>query len=285
MANRNLRAGRGDRRGAMRLALFVFGVNLTAWLLMSHHSGGPNDQFAQFFIAAGNNLLQSALTWMLYIALEPLIRRHYPQWLIGWSRLLGGAYRDPLVAKNVLIGAVAGAAVSFIIMVGVPLGRLLSESASLPQDVGTQPLHGFRWALGSILDQISNSIFSAMLLIAIWFLLSRLLRLRWLAGVVFFGVLVLSFSASGGFSYIYVGIASLAAGVFLLILGRFGLLALISMVFVGVGLSNLPVSLEASAWHVRNSWPAMAVFIAIAAYSFRASLGGRSLFGDPLGPE
>ena len=93
-------------------------------------------------------------------------------------------------------------------------------------------------------------------------------------------ILALSFSAGGAFSYIGLAVAGLISGVFLLVLVRYGLLAVMSVIVFGVGLSNLPASLDASAWHVRNSWLAMAVFVAVAAYSFHLSLGGRSLFDD-----
>ena len=40
LAWRNLRLGRGDRRGAFRVACFLFFVNLLAWALRASHAGG-----------------------------------------------------------------------------------------------------------------------------------------------------------------------------------------------------------------------------------------------------
>ncbi len=37
LALRNLRLGRGDRKGAFRLAVFVFAVCFLRWLFTAHH--------------------------------------------------------------------------------------------------------------------------------------------------------------------------------------------------------------------------------------------------------
>ena len=49
-------------------------------------------------------------TWVSYVALEPYVRRHWPQALIAWTRLLAGRWRDRRVGRDLLIGAVAGLA-------------------------------------------------------------------------------------------------------------------------------------------------------------------------------
>jgi hypothetical protein len=46
----------------------------------------------------------ASLFWSLYIAIEPYVRRHWPDALISWTRLQAGRVRDPLVASHVLAG-------------------------------------------------------------------------------------------------------------------------------------------------------------------------------------
>ena len=41
-------------------------------------------------------------------AVEPYIRKLSPDSLIGWTRLIGGRWRDPLVARDVLLGVSRG---------------------------------------------------------------------------------------------------------------------------------------------------------------------------------
>ena len=52
--------------------------------------------------------LISTFARQLYFGLEPFVRRRDPHTLIGWVRLIGGKIRDPLVGRDVLIGAVYG---------------------------------------------------------------------------------------------------------------------------------------------------------------------------------
>ena len=86
LAMRNLRLGRGDRRGAMRLGLFV----LTAGVLSNALATGDLQ-----VLTRGPALIMflPPLVWVLYLALEPHLRRSWPETMIGWSRLLAGGVR------------------------------------------------------------------------------------------------------------------------------------------------------------------------------------------------
>jgi hypothetical protein len=53
-------------------------------------------------------LFLGGFLWVLYIALEPFVRRRWPHLLISWTRLLSGQWRDPVVGRDVLIGLGAG---------------------------------------------------------------------------------------------------------------------------------------------------------------------------------
>ena len=89
VARQNLRAGRGDRRGAMRFAAAVFVVELAMWALASHHVAAPEEAWLLidgFMNAAGMSLG----FWLIYMALEPFARRNWPQMLVSWSRALSG---------------------------------------------------------------------------------------------------------------------------------------------------------------------------------------------------
>ena len=49
-----------------------------------------------------------------YLALEPFARRLWPNTLISWTRLTRGRLRDPLIARDILIGGAVGALVLLI---------------------------------------------------------------------------------------------------------------------------------------------------------------------------
>jgi hypothetical protein len=107
LAWRNLRAGRGDRQGASRLATIVFGLAATGWVLGIHHVGTLYE-VGLFVAGVAACLFAAGLLWTLYVALEPYVRRNWPRILVTWSRLLSGETRDPLVGRDILFGCVVG---------------------------------------------------------------------------------------------------------------------------------------------------------------------------------
>src|ERR1022692_4430790 len=110
---RNLAQQRGDRRGAFRLAVFVFSVLMLLWLTRGHLAMSFGT-FGTFLIALCTSVFYGVVIWMVYIALEPYVRRRWPQTLISWSSVLIGRVRDPVVGRDVLIGAAAGSGVLLV---------------------------------------------------------------------------------------------------------------------------------------------------------------------------
>ena len=58
-------------------------------------SSGPNPRRRASALMMGFN--DAVRYWLYYLALEPYVRRLWPQALISWSRVLAGRVRDPLV--------------------------------------------------------------------------------------------------------------------------------------------------------------------------------------------
>ena len=111
-AVRNLRLGRGDRRGATRLALFVFAANMMEAVFNTplREIGLQNALWDLVSgRAMGHSLTHAVEMWLAYVALEPYVRRLWPRMLVSWARLISGRGRDPLVGRDILIGTVAGA--------------------------------------------------------------------------------------------------------------------------------------------------------------------------------
>ena len=73
-ARRNLRLGRCDRKGAMRIAVVSATLLSTEWILNAHH-GGTLHEVVLFVGFVSYALLISALFWLIYVALEPFVRR------------------------------------------------------------------------------------------------------------------------------------------------------------------------------------------------------------------
>ncbi|HLL75281.1 MAG TPA: serine/threonine-protein kinase, partial [Pyrinomonadaceae bacterium] len=82
MARSNLRLGRGDRRGAFRMALFVFLCSFAGRTLGSDHVPTFDGELWIQFLNVAHALFGAALLWLFYVALEPHVRRRTPNRII-----------------------------------------------------------------------------------------------------------------------------------------------------------------------------------------------------------
>lgn len=104
LAVRNHRRGRTDLRGAGRLAAVLLTMPVLRWLFALHHAPRPDALLDRFFTSAAVGALYAIMCLLLYLALEPFARRIWPQVMIGWTRLLSGGWRDPMVGRSLLVG-------------------------------------------------------------------------------------------------------------------------------------------------------------------------------------
>src|SRR5207244_7646327 len=78
LALKNLRLGRGDRRGATRMAILYFAVRMLLWLFVEHHNGSPAREYQLFVLDLALAVFFAVFLWLLYVALEPFVRRRWP---------------------------------------------------------------------------------------------------------------------------------------------------------------------------------------------------------------
>jgi serine/threonine-protein kinase len=138
----NLRTGRGDRAGAARLALVVLALQTGHWLLAGHHIGDPTTEIGEFFKATADALLNAAIIWLAYVALEPAVRRRWPTSLVGWTRLLGGRWRDPLVGRDLLLGLASGAVFMLLMRMAMSAPSWFGLPPNTPAAGNADPLAG-----------------------------------------------------------------------------------------------------------------------------------------------
>lgn len=108
MGWRHYRSGRGDLRASTRIAQVIFASALLATLSYSRN-------FLLLFTPARIEVLGPALfagiwAWAAYMAIEPYVRRRWPQSLISWTRFVNHGPKDPLVGGHILIGVALGVA-------------------------------------------------------------------------------------------------------------------------------------------------------------------------------
>jgi serine/threonine-protein kinase len=278
LARRNLRLGRGDRRGAFRLAAFVFAAWAVAWFFGAHHVLNV-DELPLFLEFLAQGLLWSCFIWVLYIALEPYVRRRWPATLVSWSRLLAGGFRDPLVGRDVLGGCLWGA---FANALGILLWFVppwLGYPPPQPQLGPQWQFLGARTIIANISKNLRFSLFIALAFLFVLFLFRVLLRKEWAAAVAFVLLFTVFGAAPSQFDPTAVVGALIFSSLAVFLLRRLGLLALVvAFVFVGL-LSDCPLTTQGSAWYAGVSLAGILLMAAMAFYAFYTSLGGRPVFG------
>ena len=271
VAWRNLRLGRGDKRGATRLAGFVLVCQMTRLILDSHHVPQVRQEGFVIYTALRDALYLPVTLWLVYVAFEPFLRRYVPNTLIGWSRLLEGRSKDPLVGGNLLVGVAMGLGMG-LAAVGIPNPV---ADVRLPADTSG--------SIASLAAMASTGINGALMLTLLWLLFRIPTRRDWLACVLMTGVTAALVSLGRG-SLVGAVAPVIVGGMGALLLMRSGVLALAAslVTFYLVEAGNIPWTTSVSVWYAKTMFLAIAVILAIAIYGFRTTLAGRALWNDEL---
>jgi hypothetical protein len=276
LAWRNYHRKRGDVRGASRLAAFAFGCYLAGWVFAAHHVSATEEFFGSFFSALSKALFWAVALWVLYMALEPYVRRRWPQSLISWNRLLAGGVTDPLVGGHLLAGTALGVGYTLFFgaeAIALPTGGVAVNSPTAVLGAGS--------ALGALLGAINRSIALALMFFFLFFLLRTVLRRNWLAAACFVAsAAVLAFIQPGSRPLVFASFAALQMGSVLCILMRWGVLPMTLGIFVGLVPYAFPMTSDFSAWYASVTIFALATVLILAAWSFRIALGGRKLWRE-----
>jgi serine/threonine-protein kinase len=276
----NWRLGRGDRRGALRLALVVFAGSVLAWFLQARYVLD-----ASFFNVLdgvlGRSLFSAAFMWVLYMAIEPFIRQAWPQALISWSRLLSGEFRDGLVGRDMLVGCAMGAGWTLLVQVLYAFG---GSPKPLLLGVSVEMLQGLRPSVGGLIEVARDAVLYIFIILLLVPISKAIVRKLVPASAVVFVILALVFvlllaqqSGRGrGDGVAIVGIAGvLLAGIAAYVLSRFGALMLIAAFFTAGVLLNYPVTLDTSSWYFGTGAVAALATLGLAVYGFRRTLARR----------
>jgi hypothetical protein len=276
LARRNLRLGRGDRRGASRLALFALSVLSISWLIGAKHVASI-DELVLFLAFACLALFESVLLWVLYVALEPLVRRRWPQTIVSWSRLLSAGPGDPLVGRDVLIGCIMGSLIGTVGRLAIVVGPRLGVPPR-PQDVLPPLLLGTRKVIAETVSMLPDAIFVGFAMLLVLFLLRMLLRSEWAAATAF--VLLLGFGRvlESDVKFLATVTGVIVLGGIALVFIRFGLVAAITTFYFDFLINQFPFTTDTSSWYFGVGLFAIALMAAISIAAFRISLGARPAF-------
>lgn len=277
--------GRGDRKGAFRLAVFIFLVSFIGWLFTAHHSATAAEVL-NFLLGLQNHVFWAAFFWVVYMAFEPFVRRRWPGRIISWSRVLAGGFRDPLVGRDILIGGVFGWAMiaANFILPHVVLTWFGRPPVTPWFDFPATQLLGMKSFVRGITLQIFAGLFQGFTILFILLLFFVILRRERLAAFALWLIaavaLSLTHESPGTLPFAFVG-----AGLVVWVLYKYGLLALITADFV-IHLSIFyPITSDLTAWYAGDFVLALIVFLGLIVFGFYTSLAGQPLFRNAFPDE
>jgi serine/threonine-protein kinase len=278
LARRNLQLGRGDRRGAFRIALCSFAAAGGSWLLQAHHVSLANAELGLAVRGLGDALVVAAVLWLFYLAIEPYVRRLWPQRLVSWTRLLATGPRDPVVAHDLLTGVAAGAWLAVAMAVVLHLPRWIGRAASEPDWTGLDALLGWRYAAADLLGLLSADAGNALGAFLALVLLRLLLRNAYAAALVFAAGLgyiqSLRFDLPPALGF---PLGLLVMGALTLVAVRWGLLAFATTMYVLDVLLSLPLVWPPTGWVGEPTRICLLTLAALTTWGVRTALAGPRL--------
>ncbi|MEO8573312.1 MAG: serine/threonine-protein kinase [Pyrinomonadaceae bacterium] len=292
LAAKNIRQGRSDVKGAFRVAIFIFAARMIIWAFATHHVGS----FSEGTLLVSG--LQAALYWagmagFIYLAFEPYLRRSAPERIISWTRLLAGAWRDPLVGRDILIGGAAAMVISVVMILltyvfptwqGRPMYFLIVISGQGPGSAIFTGPGGFP---DMFLDKVTESLLGAFIFMFLLLFFSLLLRRKWL------GTAAVCLLAGGLFlpGFIAQGQPAIELAAYILFIpwtillaSRFGVLAFISYL-VFADFVNRPITSDLTAWYASEFILFALALLVLAVFGFYTSTAGQKLWKGKLFAE
>ena len=278
----NWRRGRGDIRGALLVGLYVSSILALLQLMLSPD---PTDGLLQRPLIVAS-LGEGAYVAVVYLALEPWVRRHWPQTLITWSRVLSRRWRDPLVGRDVLLAVVAGLAVlcagrlsalAIIAAGGPPQGP---NSLLEPSGLGfaLENLSGGRLIVAGMFAPIFRGLVQAPLFFFVLFLFRTMFRKAWVATTAF----VICCAAFNVLQTIRLETWTAATGVFVFLLYtivylpialRYGVFFLMVLYSITAYIDEAMLTTHVAAWHGQSSLIAVLTIGVLALWACRLSIG------------
>ena len=275
LARHNLRLGRGDTRGALRVGVTVFFAFDLGSALYHRWAADPLHIWLWMI---RQPFFPALSAWLYYLAVEPFLRRRWPHRLIGWTRLLEGRFTDARVGREVLIGFLTGAGAALascipavverrrdveLLLTTMPLGRASDFWGAIVMSVGTSLLYG----LGT---------YALLLPLRIVF---RRDAIAWVGlGLIF----VLMGIPSGNVSAAQ-WINLVLGSAIVVMAARVGVIAVaVSVLTSNLLLSCAPLTLDFSRWYAWRTGVIAALLLLIAVWGFRAMMGRRKILSASL---
>jgi serine/threonine-protein kinase len=276
LARRNLRLGRSDRGGAAKLAKFSFLVGFTSFLFEAQHIADVWEVVVLLDLT-GVALLWASLIGVGYLALEPIVRRRWPQRLISWTRVLAGDWRNPMVGRDVLIGTTLG------LVMGA---SALCEAWLVSRTGGEQgvalidplTLGGLKGVIATLTGVVLPAFIVSLAVLVFIALVSIVVRRAAIAATAFAVLFTILLCLPQTLSAPVVLLTAVAAAAFTLSLAGVGLLAGITTHVVFFLMVQFPLTADLSTPYFPATLAALTSLLALMAFGAFTAAGGRAAF-------
>jgi serine/threonine-protein kinase len=269
LARANIRKKQIDRAGAVRAAV-TFGISmLLALMFHAHYPMTFVDEWIMTSWHVAQATFWALITAVFYVALEPLVRRRWPQILIAWTRLIAGRFSDSMVGRDVLMGAAAAVIAALV----------WHSTYTVTQTTLVGSMNGIgpaRWVVFLVGRTVCEALLRGFGMILLLLLMRALVRNDLLASLM--TMLLIAASALGdapgplGMRVFYAVAASFAA---IVLARRCGMLAVMAYAFFLVIQQRMPFTLDPDAWYFGRSGVVLALLLLVVVHAFRVSMGAR----------
>ena len=217
------------------------------------------------------------MLYIVYLALEPFVRRSWPTLLVGWTRLLSGRIRDPIVGRDLLAGVTFGVVIGvfylLLPLVSVWVGR--PEPIPHQAQIWLGPRDLVEGLLGSLNNGLQNG-----LIFVLEFAMVRdfLLRLARRLGpqraseistpIAIVAVTFVNMLTSQNDWWLITTLSTIETAVTLIVMLRIGLFATIVMFVVDTVIQRIPLTLDATKFFASQGWFALALVSGLGVLGF-----------------
>ncbi|MEZ5346465.1 MAG: protein kinase [Pyrinomonadaceae bacterium] len=287
-AYRNLRDGRGDLRGGLKLILFVFAVTILSQMISGDHVPTLWGELSVIYEGASYAIILAVMTGLLYIAIEPFVRRNWPETLISWSRVMKGDFRDPMVGRDILGGGACGVGhTAGILYNHVAVQSYLGNYEFVNQVTPAELFNGTSELFSFVLFGSADVVLQSLFVLFIAFVFYRLTGSKFLGAL---SIGIISFIAMSLFFVltihpILVFFSFFMSVLYVVSLWRFGLLGFVANMFFFYLTYLIPYTFDTSAFYFSTSVIAMIIVLVLAFYAFYISIAGKSGFGGNTAGE
>ena len=278
-AVRNVRGGSAFLKGAWRFGAFLASARALNWLCGADAPLGGVEPLWSAGLGLGQALFTGAFAAAAYLAVEPFVRRRWPELLVSTTRLFDGRWRDPLVGCDMLVGLAASAGMSALLWAGAGAEALGADfSQPLRTPIVYLGAFGLREGAAVLFHSAAFGPSTAFVYLGALTAVFALARNRRIALVVVFAAATVLLARYWQIEDLAIRYAFSAAFAALAVatLRRGGFLAVAAFSFVTTNYAVVPPIADVTAWYAPVGVPAAVATFALVGWSAFVALRGGS---------